>query len=744
MSSALAGLVRRYPALLRLRPRRRPRVPFVAQLTTMECGAACLTMVLRLHGRATDLEEVRGVLANDHNAASAAALVRAADRFGLGARAVRVEPGDLRKLPAGSILHWDFVHFVVFQRVVRGGVEIVDPGAGRRRLAWAEVERSLTGIALVLAPSSGFRPQRARNNRWSRVIDLLVQSGLLPRLFTCSVIMQGLGLAVPAVTGLVVDRLVPHADSSLLPLLAVAIGCVVTVHLAGALLRGHLLVHLQTRLSAQMTVGFFDHLIGLAPSFFARRTSGDLLMRLNSHSIVRDVLSNGALSAVLDGLLIISNLCLVLWLNAQLGRVVLAVAVLQVVLLALAGRRQHELMKAQLAAEAGFQGFQVEVLAAIESLKAMGREREAARSWADLFVNSLNVSVTRGRLGAWMGAVQSGLQMGTPLLLLALGTARVLARELTIGEMLALNALAIGALAPLATLVQTALTLQMVGSYVDRHEDVYKQPPEQELRPGRPAVALSGQMALEKVTFRYEGQSEPAVRGVSVEIPAGKMVALVGRSGAGKSTLGHLLLGLLRPSEGRVLVDGHDLLDLDLNAVRRQIGVVTQNVQLFGQTIRSNIAFFDPEVDLGAVMQAARLVQLHDEIVKMPLGYDTLLSDRGLSLSGGQRQRVALARALVRSPAVLLLDEATSALDTVTEAKVQSALAALQCTRIVIAHRLSTMRSADLILVLDEGAVVERGTHDELIARRGAYHELISAQIEPLPARGLHAGVSHE
>jgi ABC-type bacteriocin/lantibiotic exporter with double-glycine peptidase domain len=312
--------------------------------------------------------------------------------------------------------------------------------------------------------------------------------------------------------------------------------------------------------------------------------------------------------------------------------------------------------------------------------------------------------------------------------------------------MLALSAVASGVLSPIATLIATALQLQLLRSYIERLEDVLQAAPEQAKRRVSRAPRLPGAIELEKVSFSYGPLSPAGVCNVSVQITPGQKVAIVGRSGAGKSTLAKLLLGLYQPSSGRILYDGLDLAGLDLQSVRQQCGIVTQRSYLFGTSIGANITLQDPGIAMPQVVEAAQLAGIHEDILAMPMGYDTLVTDGGGSLSGGQRQRVALARALVHRPAILLLDEATSALDAITESQVHQHLAALRCTRIVIAHRLNTIRNADLILVLEDGAIVERGAHAALLAHRGPYAALVQSQMEvgtvatavPVTANGTH------
>ena len=316
------------------------------------------------------------------------------------------------------------------------------------------------------------------------------------------------------------------------------------------------------------------------------------------------------------------------------------------------------------------------------------------------------------------------------LVLMFYGTYLVIEGVWTVGSLMAFNALAAGFLGPLNSLVTSALRLQMLEVYVERLNDVWETPREQDGRALSLAGPLTGAVELERVSFRYAADGPWVLEDVSVTIPAGARVAIVGRTGSGKSSLARLLAGLYEPDAGRIVFDGRDLKTLDRRSVRRQLGIVTQDAQLFGGSIRRNIALADPDLSLDRVARAATLACLHDEIAAMALQYETPLADRGLSLSGGQRQRLAIARALAGDPKILILDEATSHLDGVTEEQLNANLASLRCTRIVIAHRFSTIQRADLILVLDAGRLVEAGRHDTLVRNGGKYAELLAAQYD--------------
>ncbi len=724
-------LADRFPALRKLRWGRRRRIPFVQQMAATDCGAACLAMVLGYHGRPTNLAEIRDATGTSRLGVSALALLDAAGHFGLRGRGVQVDDLEtFRYLPAGTILHWRFSHFVVFDRLDRRGIWVVDPARGRLLVAPRALDDAFTGVALVLEPGEGFQrtgtPSGGAGRYLRKVLD---QRGVLARIVVTSLFLQILILAVPVTTGLVIDRIVPREDRRLLLVVAVGAAAVVAFKVLASVVRSYLLVHLRTRLDAGLAIEFLEHLVALPYRFFQQRTAGDLAMRLTSNATIREFLTSAALSGVLDGLMVSVYLVILLVANLELGLLVAALGGCQLVLFALVRRRQARLMSELLQAQAYSRGFEYQILSGIETIKAGGAEQTAVERWSHLFVDELNVSLERGRLDALVTAILDTLSTAAPLVILVYGAVKVLDGELSLGTLLALSALAMGFLTPLSKLVATAFQLQLMGSYLERVNDVLDAPREQEGPRRRPA-SLRGHIVLDDVTFRYALTAPPAVAGVSLEIHPGQVVAVVGASGSGKSTLAGILAGLYTPDEGRVFYDGAALGDLDLAWLRRQLGFVAQQPYLFATSIRGNLALADPGVPLFRLVDAARLACIHDEIAALPMNYQTVLADNGSSLSGGQRQRIALARALVRRPRVLILDEATSALDVLTEERVHRNLASLRSTRVIVAHRLSTIRHADLIVVMDGGRVVERGGHAELLARGGTYSELVEHQLE--------------
>ncbi|HYR91904.1 MAG TPA: peptidase domain-containing ABC transporter [Terriglobia bacterium] len=725
-------LVDRFPALRRLQAKGTTRqIPFIQQLSATDCGAACLAMVLAYYGKHVSLGEIRDVSGVNRDGVDGLTLLKAGRWYGLQGRGARLNVDDLRYVEKGTILHWEFSHFVVFDKLRKDGVEIVDPACGRRFVGMEQFSQSFTGVAVIFKPSSHFEPtSEGTQPVWSYVKRLVRHSGLLWRIVLISLLLQLFALAVPALTGLLVSRVVPRSDIHLLHVVGFGLVGVVLFQFLSSLIRSKLLLYLRTQLDAQMTLGFVEHLSSLPYSFFQQRSNGDLMMRVGSNNTIREILTSSTVSGVLDGAMVTLYLLILLAANPPLAAVAVVLGLLQVGLFLLSYGRYQELMSQDLQAQSRTQSHLLQMLAGIETLKASGTENQAVQQWSDLYVDQVNVSLSRGRLNATVESLMSALHLGSPLLVLWFGAVQVVSGNLSLGTMLALTALASGFLGPISTLITSGLQLQLLRSYIVRIDDVLKTPREQDESRVRTAERLSGAIQLDKVTFRYGPLAPTGVGDVSVKITPGQMVAIVGQSGAGKSTLAKLMLGLYQPSSGRVLYDGVDIAGLNLSSVRHQIGVVTQRSYLFGTTVRGNIALNDSSVAMSKIVKAAERACIHEEITAMAMGYETMVIEGGGSLSGGQRQRVALARALVHEPAIVLLDEATSELDAITENQVHRNLADLRCTRIVIAHRLSTVRNADIILVLNEGTIVEQGSHEELLENNRYYAALVRSQLK--------------
>ncbi|MEU1881680.1 peptidase domain-containing ABC transporter [Streptosporangium sp. NPDC020072] len=713
------------------------RVPVVLQNTATECGAACLAMVLSYHGRRVSLQEISDRLQIGRDGLSAKALREGAVECGLKSRAFSLAPADLARVPMPAIVHWEFKHFVVVERWAPDRVDVVDPGLGRRRLTAEEFDEGFTGVLLAFEPGPGFEKGRssagaAWRRRFVRAL-LARRKGLLAQVVLASLLLQLLGLALPFFSEALVDRVLPSGARDLLPLIGAGLVLAAATQLAVGYLRSVLLVAIRASADAELTGGVVSHLVALPYRYFALRGKGDLMTRAGSVAVLRDMLTGQVLSALLDGPLALGYMVLVFGWDAVMGLCLLGFAAAQVLLLLVTARKVSRLTQEELNAFSATQSQLIQAIGGIETLKASGAEHRAVEQWSRHFTTQLNADMRGGLAQGLLEAALGTLRLLAPLALLWIGAWRVLDGELTLGALLALNALAGAALTPLGSLMASLQGLQQAGAHFDRLSDILASEPEQAA--GIEVLRLRGSIELHGVGFRHDPRGPWTLRGISVSISPGQKVALVGPSGAGKSTLARLLLALHTPSEGRVSYDGVPLSELNLRSLRRQFGVVTQEPSLFTGSIRENIALNAPDAPMERIVQAAELACLHEEICAMPMGYETVLMEGG-GLSGGQRQRLALARALLSRPRILLLDEATSNLDSTTEARIEANLGWLTQTRIVIAHRLSTVKDADLILVVDQGGIVERGTHEGLVARGGRYAALIAAQTEKADVTG--------
>lgn len=712
------------------------RVPFRQQLAQTECAAACLSMVLGHYGHQAPVAECRERLGPGRDGVGLGRLVRVAGDYGLDVRTDRSRPEDWDSGTPPRVAFLARHHLVVVESVTRRGVRLADPGLGRYRQNHEEFRQAYGGVSFAMAPGPGFVRRRMP---WRQlplvryVREFVAAPGnrrMLALITLIAGLLQVLGLALPLATKVAVDRVVPGQGAVDMGTLAVALFGSVLLYGVLALLRQLLMVRLRVRSDAELTQGFIDHLWRLPIRFFLQRSRGDLMLRVQSVSSTREILTQHLLTATLDGSTLLIYAAILSVMVPGYLPVVFLLAALQGAVLAGAYGRIKRLAQRELTLRSEEQGYLVETLDAMVPVRANGAGERVREHWRTLFDRYQKAMATRAGTAAWVQAAQSTLAVLAPLILLWCGLRFVLAGQMSLGTMLAANSLALSVLNPIQTLVTATQSFSTMRAQIERVYDVLDTPaetPGDEVLPGTGPLALS----LRGVGFGYHHDAAPVLDGVSAELPAGGKLGIVGRTGSGKSTLGLLMLGLLHPQHGEVLLDGVPVRDIDPAELRAGFGAVLQELRLFSGSIRDNLLLGRPDADESEIERACVIAGLHQDVRRLPMAYDTPVGEGGAALSAGQRQRVALARALIHRPRLLLLDEATSHLDALTEQQVDAALSELKVTRVVISHRLSAVRNADLTIVLDGGRITDSGTHTELTARPGLYRDLFGAPAGP-------------
>ncbi|MGF1438002.1 peptidase domain-containing ABC transporter [Bacillus thuringiensis] len=711
----------------------RKKVPYIEQMEHSECGLACLGMVLGYYGYHVTLSELRNKFGTSKKGTSLYHLVEMGEETHLKGKVYKADYDVLSQISCPAILFWENKHYVVLERINKSNISIVDPLNGRRKVSPETFKNSYSGYVLKFETDEKFVTKKKELKLNFLLQHILMHKNILISIMLVAFLLQGIGLVIPKLTQWVVDKIIVPNNAEYTNILGISVLGLFLFYQVFAMLRGYLITILQTRMDSSLMSAFISKLFSLKYSFFEARTSGELIYRANSNVIIRQILSSRMISLIIDMVLIIGYAIMMFYMQLELSLLVVLLCSIITGITLLSTRLMKKLSDQNIIVQTKTQSYLTESIHGICDVKILGAEKKVFNHWHRLFHNQLKASQKQNLFSTTLESFSSGIQFITPLILLWVGSIFILKGEFTIGELLGFSALATSFMVPIISMGNTYSQLLLLGAYVQRLQDVMES--ESENIDGHKIKNIQGEIEFKDVSFKYDHFGSEILSKVNLKVAAGEKVAIVGPSGSGKSSLAKLLLGLYSPTNGQVIVDGKPLEELNLHVLRSQMGAVLQETRLSHGNIIENIQTLDNQtldnqISLERVVGASQLADIHEEILKQPMGYYTMISEGGSNFSGGQKQRLLLARALANDPKILILDEATSALDNLSESRVQQNLRALDCTQIIIAHRLSTVRDADRIIVLKDGKIQEIGNHQELLKREGIYHQLYTIQEE--------------
>ena len=708
------------------------KVPVTMQMEVVECGAACLCMILAYYGKWVPLEQMRIDCGVSRDGSNARNMLIAARGYGMNAQGYRYEIEALKEdgqFPC--IIHWNFDHFVVLKGFKKNKAYINDPARGECVVTMEEFDKSFTGICLLLEPTKEFEP----GGKPKSVMDFAARrlkgaKAAIAFVVLTTLISSLLSIIQPAFSRIFLDRLLTHKNPEWFLPFIVALAALSVVQLIISAAQTVYSLRINGKMAVVGNMTFLWKVLHLPMEFFAQRMEGDIQKRQNANGTVAMSLVQTFAPLVLNALMTLFYLVVMIRYSVLLTMIGLFSIVVDLFMARLISNKRINVTRVQTRDAAQLSSATIAGIEMIETIKSSGAENGFFGRWSGYQASVNAQSVKFARLNVYLGLIPSLVSTMTSTTILMLGVWLTIKGSFTVGMIMAFQGFLSAFTSPASSLISAGQTLQEMRTQMERIEDVMNYPEDPVTQAKGPEnetyAKLSGKLEMKNVTFGYSRLAPALIENFNLTLEPGKRVALVGGSGCGKSTLSKLISGLYEPWSGEILFDGKPIRKIDRSVFTGSLAVVDQNIILFKDTIANNIKMWDDSIEDFEMILAARDAQLHEDIMKRDGGYQHKLTENGRNLSGGQRQRMEIARVLAQDPTILILDEATSALDAVTEQKVVNAITDRGIACIVIAHRLSTIRDCDEIIVLDQGKVVERGTHDELYKKGGMYAELIS------------------
>lgn len=710
------------------------KVPVVMQMEALECGAASLTMILAYYGKWLPLEQVRADCGVSRDGSNAKNVLRAARSYGLSAKGYRFEPEDLKtygKFPC--IIHWNFNHFVVLNGFKGDKAVLNDPAKGCYSVSMETFDKSFTGICLMFEPTESFEPDGKPRSVWAFAMERLKGAGTAVA-FTVivTVISSLLSLIQPAFSRIFLDRFLTGVNPDWTGPFLWALSALAAVQILLAFIRSVYSARIHAKIAAVGSTSYLWKVLRLPMEFFSQRMAGDIQHRMGSNASIAENLVNTLSPLVIQAAMMVFYLVVMVRYSVMLTLVGVFSIVINLFVSRYISRKRVNLTRVQMRDAGKLSGTTVAGIEMIETIKASGAENGFFEKWSGYQASVNAQKVEFSRLNRRIGLIPQLVSTLTDTAVLVLGVWLVMEGQFTVGMVMAFQGFLNAFSAPATQLISAGQTIQELRTDMERIEDVMRYPDDAvcddtPLNEDVQYDKLTGAIEMKNVTFGYSRLAEPLIRDFSMTLKQGSRVAFVGASGCGKSTLAKLISGLYQPWSGEILFDGKPQTAIDRSVFTGSLAVVDQDIILFEDTIANNIKMWDSSIEDFEMILAARDAQIHSDIMQRDGGYNYKLTEGGKDLSGGQRQRLEIARVLAQDPTIIILDEATSALDAKTEYDVVKSIKDRGITCIVVAHRLSTIRDCEEIIVLDRGVVVERGTHEELYARNGFYTKLVTS-----------------
>jgi len=683
--------------LQKLDYRLKKSLPMIRQSEAAECSLACLTMISSYHGFNITMTTMRKKVSLSLRGASLQNLIDYADKFSLSSRVLKLDIDRLSELQAPCILHWDMNHFVVLKKATNKYITVHDPSRGVLKLTYAEVSKSFTGIALELIPTENFvlkekAPSLNFHHFWDKIKGL---KSSLVIIFTLSVILQLFGLIAPYYLQLVIDKVIYSSDENLLLTIFIGFFLVVFMEAITGYMRGLSLIHLSNSFNLQLGSNLFHHLIRLPVAYFESRHMGDILSRFGSLSNIKEQMTQGIIEALLDGLMALLILFLLFIYSPTLTTIVVTTILIYAAFRMFMFKKYRKVNEDELNALAYEETSFMETIRGINTIKLFNAENKRESTWQNFQAESINQNIKMGNYQNLFTTSQSLLFNIENLVVIYFAALAVMDNTFSLGMLFAYVAYKRQFSTKVANLIQKIVEFKMLGLHFERLADIALTQKEASFSSDSSESSLLGSIEIKNLCFGYDSSAPQIIKDVSFKIFAGESVSIIGSSGCGKSTLLKLMLGLRAPSSGQILIDDVPIEKFGIRHFRDQIAAIMQDDSIFSGSIYDNIALFDSNSNEESVIESAKMAELHEDISRMPMGYNSLIGDMGSVLSGGQKQRLILARALYKKPKIIFMDEATSHLDEELEELINQTIKNLKITRVIIAHRANTIASTE-------------------------------------------------